>query len=959
MPVRLLTQSLILKHRQARLQKEQNGGVKWVQRIGLVLIILMSLGAVIAGITVSRNYASLTSDLPPVGMLPILMNPETGQLLQPTRFYDRSGTNLFYTLENASVSRRFLSLDPAVDASFSPWLTQAVIGYYQPDYWKSSSTSLFLNGNSEPQTIAERLVSDLLFWKEEAGPRKTFRVRILADQAVQQYGKTAVLEWFINSLNFGHKAWSAESAAQLYLGKSAHDLNLAEAAYLIGIAQTPALNPIDVPANAEKFTKPVLDELLSNKAISQDDYQKALAVKIDPRIPTPVKHDSSEAIVNIILAQLADEFPQLRLERGGLNVVTTLDFDLQQQTECALQLQLARLQLKSYNAVLPGGQTCSAASTLPTYIGLQQPLPEDLTGSVLVIDPQSGEVLAMAGDSQLGSQGDMLHAHEPGSLLTPFVAVAGFARGLSPATLEWDIPARLPDAVANYYSTGADFQGPMRLRTALNRDILNPFAQLLNQMGAADVWRYIEPFGLNGLTNLENPVSLIYKGGSISPLKLAQAYSIFANQGMLSGWDATGNGDLSPVTVKAITDPIGNLVWQGMKSELKTVLSAPLAYLVHEVLSESSSQSIALASRNPLDIGSPSASKTGKLADGSQVWTVGYTPQRLSVIWLGSSSTGTQKMDAQMAAGLWHAVMIQAQQYVPVENWSMPAEIVKKHVCDPSGLLATIYCPNVVEELFLNGEEPLAYDNLYQPFEIDRDTGKLATVFTPLNRVDSRVYIVVPDDAKSWALSAGLPIPPTDYDTVQLAPRNPQVVITSPQNFVFIHGQVKIQGTAESDQFKEYRVEVGQGINPQDWLLVSSDGSKAVQDSVLANWDTSGLNGLYTIRLIVVHTDQTFESDVVQVTVDNTPPVVSVDYPRDQQQITSSGPILLLVTASDEIGVARVEWWLDDTLVGEVNSTPFVLNWQTVSGKHTLFARAFDLAGNMSQSDTLSFEVLP
>lgn len=930
-----------------------------MQRIGLVLIILLTLTAAAGIYAGARYYSTLTSDLPSVELLPILMDSQKGQLLQPTRFYDRTGTKIIYTLENSGIERKFLSLDPALPDSFSPWLTQAVIGYYQPGYWKDNPTSLFQADKNIDLTIAERLVNDLLLWKEADGSRKSFQTRVLASQTIQQYGRTKVLEWFINSLDFGHNAWGAEEAAQLYLGKSAHDLDLAEAATLIGIAQVPALNPIDVPAKSDKFNAPVLEHLLLTKAITSDQYRQASQenVVIVPNQQTPA--NSALAIVTTILSQLQDTFPQKRLERGGLNVVTTLDLNLQQQVDCAVQLQLARLKFKSFDATLPDGSTCAASSTLQTYIGLLNPLSDNLSASALMLDPQTGEILAMVGDSRSGSSGKTMLAHEPGSLLTPFAAVAGFARGMSPATLVWDTPSRLPNAVKNYYLDGTKYLGPMRLRQAIAGDVLNPTAQLLDQLGAGDVWRSIEPFGITGLAAAANPSELIYEGGSLSPIRLAQAYAIFANQGMAAGWDSKGDGMFSPVTVLAVTDPDGNLVWQGMKTELKTVLSAPLAYLVHDVLAGTVSLQAGAASRNLLDIGVPSAAKTGKTVDGSNAWTIGYTPQRIGVIWLGEAAGGMDTVDPQMAAGIWNAVMRQAQIGLPVQDWTPPADVVKVHVCDPSGLLPTTLCPTVVEEYFLSGEEPLAYDNLYQAFQVDRDTGMLATVFTPLDRVDSKVFEVVPDDAHDWAVTAGLPIPPKDYDTILMTPANPDVKITSPQNFVTIHGQLKIQGSAEGTAFNSYRVEAGQGINPQSWMLISKNGSNQVKDGILADWDTTGLDGLYAIRLVMVHSDQTFDTAVVQVTVDNTPPVISMQNPQNGQVISKSDHILFNADVSDNLGIARVEWWLDGSLVGESDSTPFALNWQTRQGIHTLFARAFDWAGNMAQSESIQFEVKP
>jgi len=124
-------------------------------------------------------------------------------------------------------------------------------------------------------------------------------------------------------------------------------------------------------------------------------------------IKTAAAETNPPAIVATIIAQLATIFPQDRLEMGGLKVITTIDLQMQQQTECALQLQLARLQLRSAPPS-ENGITCAASLTLPSYIGLRQPLSAELSGSVVVMDPQSGEVLALVGDSHPGSAGSFL-----------------------------------------------------------------------------------------------------------------------------------------------------------------------------------------------------------------------------------------------------------------------------------------------------------------------------------------------------------------------------------------------------------------------------------------------------------------------------------------------------------------------------------------------------------------------
>ncbi len=208
-----------------------------------------------------------------------------------------------------------------------------------------------------------------------------------------------------------------------------------------------------------------------------------------------------------------------------------------------------------------------------------------------------------------------------------------------------------------------------------------------------------------------------------------------------------------------------------------------------------------------------------------------------------------------------------ASRDVPADGWTAPQDVTTMTVCDPSGMLPTRECPNLVSEVFLNGNEPIQVDNLFRQFSINRETGFLATVFTPPQLIENRVYMVVPDEARAWAESAGLDIPPSSYDAIQAPPVNPNVNITSPAWLAEVKGKVQIVGTAAGDNFAYSRVQVGKGLNPQEWVQVGGDVSTPVSEGLLAEWDTTGLSGLYAVQLLVVRSDQKVESAVIQVTV--------------------------------------------------------------------------------------------
>jgi hypothetical protein len=210
-------------------------------------------------------------------------------------------------------------------------------------------------------------------------------------------------------------------------------------------------------------------------------------------------------------------------------------------------------------------------------------------------------------------------------------------------------------------------------------------------------------------------------------------------------------------------------------------------------------------------------------------------------------------------------MQIASQNVVP-DGWAVPAGVSVMNVCDPSGMLPTANCPNLVSEVFLNGNEPVQPDNMYRKFSVNRETGLLATVFTQPQLIEDRVYFVVPGEARSWAQGAGLAIPPANYDVIQSPPLDANVNISSPDLFSEVNGNVQIKGTAAGDGFASYRLLVGQGLNPQQWLQVA-EGNQPVTNGLLATWDTKGLSGLYALQLQVVRADQKVDTAIIQVTV--------------------------------------------------------------------------------------------
>lgn len=888
--------------------------------LATTLLVVLLLAAGLA-------YADLTRDLPSLETLPVLLDPQTGLLRQPTRLYDRSGTRLLRVLAPSDAPRTFLPYHRFPQACLN-----AAVAVSEPGFWRSPGYRLtgWRDPDSHP-TLAQKLVSGLLLWNEPPSLRRAVRERLLAGQLTARYGRTQVLEWYLNSADYGNYAYGAEAAAQLYFGKSAAELDRSECAMLAAVAAAPALNPVDAPQAAEQRRQETLRAMLALGLLSPEEFNQEVG-----HLPVLMSYPEAEApfapaFVALSLGQLETVFGGGRVERGGLVIVTGLDYDLQVQAACIVQTQVSRLAGRDE---APAAE-CSGARLLPA-LSPAPTLPEG-SASALILDPRRGQVLAAVGDTYASGESAALLSHPGGTILTPFVYLTAFTRGASPASLAWDIPG----SVANF---DGQYRGPLRLRLALANDYLPPAAHLLDRFGAESVLRLTEPFGLP----LPEGTDLLAGNVLLSPLDLGGAYAVFAAEGQRAGRALAGS-EIRPVSVLTVTG-VDGAVWADWRTpHAQAVVSPELAYLINHVLSDETARWPSLGRGNPLEVGFPAAVKQGGSASDSSAWTVGYTPDRLVVVW---ADAGKGSGMWAVSGGLWNALLRQAVLGLPPAQWETPPGIVTRSVCDPSGLLPTAVCPNVVGEVFLAGSEPVQADTLYRVYEINRETGLLATVFTPSELIESRVYLMVPAEARAWAEAEGLPVPPTAYDSIQPQPPLAEAHITSPELFADVHGEVVISGAAGGEDFVSYRLEYGQGLNPSAWIQIGGDYTAPVTEGRLAVWDTRGLDGLYALRLLVLYEGQRVRQAVTQVAVDNTPPQVAILYPQPAQTVDSQAEpqVIFQVQASDPY-LAQVTFFLDGRRLTALTSEPFTFAWPARRGDHTLRVVAADRVGNTAEAE--------
>ncbi|MBN1537889.1 MAG: transglycosylase domain-containing protein [Anaerolineales bacterium] len=970
-----------IRRRKRRLTPRNSG-----MRLGLSCGLVLCFTLFLLSISIAWAYSNITQDLPSPEVLRSLLDPSPGHLLTPTRIYDRSGAKLLTTLNNSLIGQNiYLTSNPNLASkqndlldfqNIPPILILTTVAASDPGFWNHAGFSLNGFFTQEHPTIAQRLVNDFLLWQESPGIRKAIRERLLAAQITSLYGREKILEWFINYADYGYYTFGAADASKAYFNKEAGNLTLTEAAILAATAEAPLLNPWDAAVVAHERGNLIIQSMLANGWISQEQADKAALETFLFDKPLIASQTIAPDFIDYTLSQLENKNLLERVKRGGFIIITTLDYTLQAQTECAINAQINLLRGEGEIPMAFTGEECLAANLLPTLVGENVNTGQAINTGVLIVQPQNGEILTMTSVNSQNpfhwfpgafTSNSVWQEHSTGTILTPLVYLTALTRGFTLASLVWDIPPQEPLSFPN---PDDEYHGPMRLRIALVNDYMPPALEIIEQIGVQNVKSIAKQFGipLDNSVN-SNSASEILINSNAPLLEITQFYAAIANQGNQRGWidkNSTENHhtiSVKPVAVLSVEDEFGN-TWIDNTDELKekTVTTPQLAYLLTDALSDKASTWQTLGHPNVLEVGFQAAAKQGKTySSDSSAWTIGYTPELVVSVWTGKNTQATEISSPEVSSSLWRAIMQFASKIYPPSSWETPSGITKRLVCDPSGMLPSTNCSDSVEEVFMAGTEPTEADTLFQSLEVNRETDLLATVFTPADLIENKVFIDFPAEAMSWAVSSGLDVPPISYDVISPGNvSNSNVKITSPTTFAYVGGEVDIKGTAKGDGFQYYRLQVGKGVNPSQWLQIGEDVMKPVSDGLLMKWDTSQLDGLYAIQLTVIQNENRIENTFSQVTVDNQPPDLSIIYPQDKQKITLNGSskVTIQLDINDNLGIDQVDILIDEKSIATLYQSPFAYSWEAKMGDHTLLVKAIDMAGNISESN-FSFSISP
>jgi len=583
----------------------------------------------------------------------------------------------------------------------------------------------------------------------------------------------------------------------------------------------------------------------------------------------------------------------------------------------------------------------------------------------MLMDVNTGEIYSIVGDARTQS-------YQPGVVLQIFVYFEGFLQRLfTPASMVYDIPRAFPGPADGLIYTPSNpdgrFRGPLNLRDAMAAGLIPPAVHVADSRGITQVIRTAHLMGINSIDENTANLDILTRGGGISVMDATYAYSVFASMGVMRGVDtnpiAQGYRGRDPVAVLQIMDADGNVLWaydDNRRQLSQTIKFEPsLAYLVNDILSDSITRQNVLGIQDEIiQLTRPSAVVNGLSSDKRDSWTVGYTPNIALGVHLGRADNNNMSLDdygRQGSAPIWRALMdyVHDRNSITPDSWQRPSDIEEYFVCDISGLIPSdAQCPTR-QEIVPPGAPP-ANDTYWQSFQVNTQTGQLATANTPSNLSSEQLYFVPPDDILEWWTETGQPLPPTDYDTISRPEVLKAVQILQPADFAYVGGIMDIRGSIDDPNIDYYQLAYGQDVNPNNWIAIGDQQQDYSPGTSLGTWDTAELNGVYTVRFTVVFTDGSVDTDTKLVTLDNTPP--SINLLTGDGATTIRYPaqtvISLLADASDNLTIERVEFYQNGDLVGIDTEWPYGFEFDITSvGTEVFSAVVFDQVGNNAQSD--------
>jgi penicillin-binding protein 1A len=663
------------------------------------------------------GYAYLERDLPSVGRL------ENWQPHLTTKIYTADGKLL---AEFASERREMVTLEKVPPVVVKALLATEDQWFYQHrglNYVRLVDAAIhnLTVGEAEQgaSTITQQLARNLFLTPEKKIVRK-IKEAVLAREIESTYSKDEILEMYLNQIYFGSGAYGIESAANLYFGKPARELNLPEAALLVGLPKAPGrYSPrVDLRAAIERRNT-VLEGMRRQGLIDRATARRAESAPIVLAETKQVDRPSSY-FADHVRAQIEAFFGSEAVWQEGLRVYTTLDSELQAHAEEVVERRAREIEAmpgyRRYRHVTRQEWLDERAARLAAGEELLEREESDeftntpyLQMGIVAVDLESGAIRAMVGGRSFAESkfNRILQARrQPGSVFKAFVYAAAVASGIPASHVIYDTPFSMREADGSYWTPdnfdGA-FHGPMPLREALYRSINVATAKLQQEIGTGAVVQYARESGLT--TSLPAVPSLGIGAGEVIPIEVAAAYSVYPNLGVR----------VAPQAILRIEDRNGNVL-RRFEPKRRRVLDERAAYILLSILRDVVDKGTARFGVRGQGFGAPAGGKTGTTNESTDSWFVGFTPRMLTLVWIGLDKkqrimhNGTGGL---LAAPTWTAFMKKVvEKHGDPGDFPKPEEMGLKQVtvARSSGLLAAPFCrSSAYTEIFVPGTEPERY----------------------------------------------------------------------------------------------------------------------------------------------------------------------------------------------------------------------------------------------------------
>jgi 1A family penicillin-binding protein len=596
--------------------------------------------------------------------VPALDDFSERKVLQSTKIYDKTGDILLYDMSR-DVRRTIVPFE-----TISPNIKKATLAIEDKDFYQHGgikissffrallidlATMSFSQGGS---TITQQVVKNSILTNDKTPTRK-IKELILAVKLEKVFSKDEILGLYLNEAPYGGSMYGVEEASQNFYGKPSSDVTLAQAAYMAALTQAPTYySPYGKhPDQLEKRKNLVLSEMLQNGFITEEEYNTAKVEKVEFRPRVTTVGIKAPHFVFFVIDQLADIYGEESLEKGGMKIITTLDYSIQEAAEKVAE-KYGQINQKQFNAD---------------------------NNAIVVMDPKTGGILAMTGsrdyfDDTISGNFNAATAHrQPGSTFKPIVYASLFTKGYTTETILFDVPTQFNSGCPSDQLNSEDGcyapgnyddknRGPMTIRNALAQSINIPAVRALYLAGINYSIDMAHKMGIQGLQDAKQyGLSLVLGGGEVSLLDMVSAYSVFANDGVKNPYN----------TVIRVENQSGKVIDEFTPAPSE-ILTQDVARSISSILSDNAARTPAYGSNSALYIPDrPVAVKTGTTNDYKDAWIIGYTPGIVVGAWVGNNNNTPmeKKVAGFIVAPLWRELMDKILPNVSYESFGPPPAI--------------------------------------------------------------------------------------------------------------------------------------------------------------------------------------------------------------------------------------------------------------------------------------------